>query len=231
MDEGILALFEYIQQDFLVLSLEDFTKKAINESATLDVYSAIGATPLISEWTPYWNARTSATREGYPLKMREDAYKKLKYIVDDIITRIKSGAVSIPKKRIVIEVVNAISDAKIKQICIELNNTPDQNVLSLAQSLGEALQWTLWYQAQKVGTSIKDVRNMKFSVLLDEAINLPYYSGNNANAADKFLKDFKYNFLKTGYDLVRHDPTYIPDIKILNPAIEALEHVLRATFP
>ena len=58
------------------------------------------------------------------------------------------------KPRISAEVVNAITDPKIKQICMELNNTPDENVLSLAQSVGEALQWTLWYQAQKVRTSI-----------------------------------------------------------------------------
>src|SRR5207302_2050931 len=49
------------------------------------------------------------------------------------------------KKQIAPEVINAISDPKIKQICMELNDTPAQNVLSIAQSLGEALHWTLWY--------------------------------------------------------------------------------------
>ncbi len=131
------------------------------------------------------------------------------------------------KKQIAPEVINAISDPKIKQICEELNNTPAQNVLSLAQGLGEALQWTLWYRTQQFGTSMT-VSNMKLSRLLEDAINHPYYS---SNAAIKFLKDFKYGFLKTGYDMVRHDPAYIPDIVVLNPAIDALEHVLKETFP
>lgn len=135
---------------------------------------------------------------------------------------------SIVKLRISQEVVDVISDPKIKQICMELNNTPDENVLSLAQGVGEALQWTLWYRAQKVGTSIA-VKNMGLEKLLDEAINKPYYSG---NAATRFLKDFKSNFMKTGYDMVRHDPTYVPNgVSAFGPAIDALEHILKETFP
>lgn len=130
------------------------------------------------------------------------------------------------KKRISDEVMNAIIDPKIKQICVELNNTPDENVLSLAQGIGEALKWTLWYRARQVGTSMT-VSTMKMSRLLDDAINL-YYSG---NATVKFLKDFKYGFLKTGYDMVRHDPAYIPSSSAFGPAIDALEHILKETFP
>lgn len=139
------------------------------------------------------------------------------------------GTPTIPaKKRISEEVVNAVTDPKIKQICMELNNTPDENVLSLAQSVGEALQWTLWYRALKVGTSIT-AKNMGLEKLLDEAINKPYYSG---NAATRFLKDFKSNFMKTGYDMVRHDPTYVPNsVSAFGPAIDALEHILKETFP
>ena len=144
-----------------------------------------------------------------------------------IISQNYDTSAFVMKKRIAPEVINAISDPKIKQICEELNNTPIQNVLSLAQGLGEALQWTLWYRAQQFGTSMT-VSNMKLSRLLEDAINHPYYS---SNAAIKFLKDFKYGFLKTGYDMVRHDPAYIPDIVVLNPAIDALEHVLKETFP
>ncbi len=62
---------------------------------------------------------------------------------------------------------------------------------------------------------------------LDDAINT-YYSG---NATIKFLKDFKYGFLKTGYDMVRHDPAYIPNSSAFGPAIDALEHILKETFP
>ncbi len=130
------------------------------------------------------------------------------------------------KKRISDKVMNAITDPKIKQICAELNNTPDENVFSLAQGIGEVLKWTLWYRAQQVGTSMT-VSTMKMSRLLDDAIN-SYYSG---NATVKFLKDFKYGFLKTGYDMVRHDPTYIPNSGAVGPAIDALEHILKETFP
>lgn len=137
------------------------------------------------------------------------------------------GTQAAAKKRISDEVVNAITDPKIKQICTELNNTPDENVFSLAQGIGEALKWTLWYRAQQVGTSMT-VSTMKMSRLLDDAIN-SYYSG---NATVKFLKDFKYGFLKTGYDMVRHDPNYIPNSSsAFGPAFDALEHILKETFP
>jgi hypothetical protein len=137
-----------------------------------------------------------------------------------------TGTPAAVKKRISDKVINAITDPKIKQFCVELNNTPDENVLSLAQGIGEALKWTLWYRAQQVSTSMT-VSTMKMSRLLDDAINL-YYSG---NATVKFLKDFKYGFLKTGYDMVRHDPAYIPSSSAFGPAIDALEHILKETFP
>ena len=51
MDEGLLALFEYIKQDFLSLSLEDFTIKANKDGSALDISSAITSTPLAYEWS------------------------------------------------------------------------------------------------------------------------------------------------------------------------------------
>lgn len=138
-----------------------------------------------------------------------------------------TGTPTVAKKRISDEAINAITDPKIKQICAELNNTPDENVFSLAQGIGEALKWTLWYRAQQIGTSMT-ASTMKMSRLLDDAIN-SYYSG---NATVKFLKDFKYGFLKTGYDMVRHDPTYIPNSSsAFGPAFDALEQILKETFP
>jgi len=145
---------------------------------------------------------------------------------DSIISQQYDTSAFLMKRQIAPEVINAISDPKIKQICIELNNTPVENVLSLAQGLGEALKWTLWYRAQQVGTSM-EVRNTGLSRLLEDAIRHPYFSG---NAAMRFLKDFN-GFLKTSYDMVRHDPAYIPDFAVLNPAIDALEHVIKETFP
>ncbi len=150
MDEGLLALFEGIKQDFLTLALDDFTHKRQTESNKINFWPAVSGTPLESDWKPFQDAMNTAANMGFPLPLREDAYKRLKYKVDEIIAKIKSGSVSIMKKRIDDEVVNLISDPKIKKICMELNNTPDQNVLSLAQSLGEALQWTLWYRAAMI---------------------------------------------------------------------------------
>jgi hypothetical protein len=65
--------------------------------------------------------------------------------------------------------------------------------------------------------------------LLDEAIARPYYSG---NAVNRFLREFRNNFMKTSYDMVRHDATYIPNSSsAFGPAIDALEHILKETFP
>jgi len=237
MDEGLLALFEGIKQDFLTLALDDFTNKVQTESHKINIWSAISGTPLErmpyrilcngvkregvkvspdvafglfsylplhkirygileSDWKPFQDAMNTAANIGFPLPLREDAYKRLKYKVDEIIAKIKSGSVSIMKKRIADEVVNLISDPKIKKICLELNNTPDQNVLSLAQSLGEALQWTLWYRAQKVGTSITRVRDVTLTKVLEEATSKskPFYTD---NAANRFLK-MPYRILCNG---------------------------------
>lgn len=131
------------------------------------------------------------------------------------------------KKRISDEVMNAITDPKIKQFCTELNNMPDENVFALTQGTGEALKWTLWYRAQQVGTSMT-ANSMGLDRLLNEAISHPYYSG---NATTRFLRDFRNNFLKTSYDMVRHDPVYIPNDSAVDPAIDALAHILKETFP
>ena len=57
MDEGLLALFEGIKQDFLTLPLDDFTNKAQNESHKLDIWPAVTATPLESDWKSYWECK------------------------------------------------------------------------------------------------------------------------------------------------------------------------------
>lgn len=33
--------------------------------------------------------------------------------------------------------------------------------------------------------------------------------------------------MKTAFDMVRHDESYVPDLTILDPQIDALEHILR----
>src|SRR2546425_8252524 len=119
MDEGLLELFEFVKQDFLALPLDEFTEKVRGEN-NLYFYHAFAGTPLFNDWNTFENLKNTVINESFTPRLREDAYKRLKYIVDEIIAKIKSGSVSVPKKRIAEEVVNAISDPKIKQICVEL---------------------------------------------------------------------------------------------------------------
>ncbi len=149
---------------------------------------------------------------------------------DSTISQHYDTSASIMKKRIAPEVINAISDPKIKQICIELNSTPEQNVISLMQGLGEALKWTLNYRAKQVpgASSIPRKKIGDLGPLLDDAINVPYYSD---NASNRFLEVFRNYFLKAFYDAVRHDAAFIPDLVVINNAVAGLEYLLRATFP
>lgn len=120
------------------------------------------------------------------------------------------------------KLIESIKKIKLKRICVEINTTPDQNVLSLSQSIGEALKWIIYQKAKQKHTKLKP--NIGLEALLDEVISKSYFK---SNASNRFLKDFKNNFMKTQYDMVRHDEDYVPDIKILNPQIDALEHILK----
>src|SRR5207253_5294939 len=91
---------------------------------------------------------------------------------DSIISQSIDTSAFVTKKRIAPEVINAISDPKIKQICLELNSTPDPSVLSLMQGLGEALKWTLNYRAKQVPGASPIPRHKigDLGPLLDDAI-------------------------------------------------------------
>jgi len=149
---------------------------------------------------------------------------------DSIISQDYDISAFIIKKQIAPEVINAISDPKIKQICMELNSTPEQNVISLMQGLGEGLKWTLNYRAKQVPGASPIPRHKigDLGPLLDDAIKVPYYSD---NASNRFLEVFRNHFLKAFYDAIRHDAAYIPDLMVINNAIAGLEHLLRVTFP
>jgi len=149
---------------------------------------------------------------------------------NSIISQDHNISAFIIKKRIAPEVINAISDPKIKQICMELNSTPEQNVISLMQGLGEGLKWTLNYRAKQVPGASPIPRHKigDLGPLLDDAIKVPYYSD---NASNRFLEVFRNHFLKAFYDAIRHDASYIPDLMVINNAIAGLEHLLRVTFP
>jgi hypothetical protein len=233
--EGVRVTNEEVSQDL-----------HFDETTIRKMFQLLGLTAGISgsssnslDFKTWWIGISDSAIDYQDLETIDDYFKRRDEITKahqassssqttlSMMSQYTAPLISVMKKQIAPEVINAITDPKIKQICMELNDTPAQNVLSIAQSLGEALQWTLWYRAQQFGTSTT-VRNIKLSRLLEEAINHPYYA---SNAAIRFLKDFKDGFLKTGYDMVRHDPAYIPDIVVLNPAIDALEHVLKETFP
>ena len=233
--EGVRVTNEEVSQN---LHFDETTIRKMFQLLGLTV-GIIGSSSNSLDFKTWWIGISDSAIDYQDLETIDDYFKRRDEITKahqassssqttlSMMSQYTAPLVSVMKKKIAPEVINAITDPKIKQICLELNSTPVENVLSLAQCIGEALKWTLWYRAQQFGTSMT-VSNMKLSRLLDDAINLSYYSG---NAAIKFLKDFKYGFLKTGYDMVRHDPAYIPDFAVLNPAIDALEHVLKETFP
>ena len=144
---------------------------------------------------------------------------------ETINQQIESGAIEAKKRKFSEEVINKISSPKVKQLCIEINKTPDDNSLSLVQNIGEVLKWTLWHKAKEVGTKLNEQGNLQ--PLLNEAIGKPYFKSNSVN---RFLKNFRDNFYKTQYDLVRHSEDYIPEINI-DPVIDSLENILKETFP
>jgi hypothetical protein len=77
MDDGLLALFEGIKQDFLTLALDDFTHKRQIENNKINFLPAVSGTPLESDWKPFQDAMNTAANMGCPLLLRENAYKKL----------------------------------------------------------------------------------------------------------------------------------------------------------
>ena len=158
--------------------------------------------------------------------MREQALEEFRATLKDVILQLRTGSIEIPSRRIAEKVLNRITDDKVRKLCEELNSTPDENVLSLTQCLGETLKWSLWYRAKQLRTALSENGNLW--PLLDEAIKLPYYTD---AATNKFLKQFRDNFLKAFYDMVRHSESYIPTTNDINPAIAALEKVLEETFP
>lgn len=127
------------------------------------------------------------------------------------------------QKRIIDQsIIDNITNKKLKKICVEINTTPDENVLSLANSIGEGLKWAVWLKAKQKNTKLKV--NTGLEALLNDAIANNYFKW---NASTRFLQEFRNNFMKQAFDMVRHDDHYIPDIKILNPQIDALESILK----
>ncbi len=228
MNDALLELFENIKHEFHDLSVDEFTDYINNKGGNirLEFYSVVANKPLLAQaYHDIQNYKNTAANTSFPTRLREQNFAEFKYKIDEIIAIIKSGTIGLSKKKLAEEIVNLISDRKLKTLCIEINNTPDSNVLSLAQNIGETLKWCLWYKAKQMNTGLNE--KVGLEQLLDETINKSYFK---SNAASRFIKDFKNNFLKTGYDMVRHSESYIPDIVLLNPALDALEIILKECF-
>lgn len=225
MKEGLLELFEKLKEDFLGLSLEEFAAKVELEGRRFDVWEAMNGTLINQDWTPMQDAKNAAARKDFPISLREEKFEDLKYVIGNIISKIKSGSTEFQKKRIREEIINSISDPKIKQICIEINAAPDSSVISLMENIGQCLKWILVFRAIEKKIEIRD--QDEFKSILNKAISEHFYTD---NAVKRFLNDFRDNFIKASFDMGRHSSSYIPDLVLINPALASLEHILKITF-
>jgi hypothetical protein len=223
MSAPLLDLFSALLNDFGSLTLEEFTDAVSKEAGRnrFNFHSATVHTSLSNTWSPIANFQQTASNTSMPDSVRRDALENLKYKLEETVNLLQTGAATMPRRKIRVEVINNIADAKICQLCLEINRTPDENVISLMQLTGETLKWAVWFKAKQSQTQLRESTGL--NQLLDESIRQSYFSG---NAAVRFLKDFRDNFIKTSYDMVRHSETYVPDITIVNPQIEALEVLL-----
>lgn len=222
MEDPLIYLFEAILSEVKDLDVDEFRQLSQdNKLGKFNFYNAVADTPYAIVWAPLSNARATINNEEMPIPLREKALQEIKYRLNEVIAQLKSGSSNVALRRIRPEIVNALSDAKLRQLCLELNNTPDSSVLSLSQLIGETLKWAVWQKAKQNETKLTEKTGL--SGLLREANQKGYFSG---NVAARFLKDFEANFMKTSFDMVRHSESYVPDISMLNPQIEALEAIL-----
>ena len=221
-----LDLFESLRQLVDGVALNDFAAASReNKLALFGFWSAVAGTPLAPVWDQLNNWKIVASDPEMPASVRSKAFADIKYKIDEVLASLRAGAIQVSRRRLRCDVINKISDFKVRTICLEINSTPDSNVISLLQLLGEALKWSLWYKAKQNNSRLKENGNLK--PLLEESIQQKYFT---SNAANRFLKDFRDNFLKTSFDMVRHSDTYVPDLTVLNPQFDAFEVILDECF-
>lgn len=193
-----------------------FANELLKNGASLKVVQDLLGHSSLATTEKYTSTTNKELSQTYKRIFKEDEYLNL-----------KSEKNQNSKKRIIDQsIIDSIPNNKLKKICNEINTTPDENVLSLSQSIGEGLKWAVWIKAKQKNTKLTVSTGLK--ALLDEAVNNNYFK---SNAAARFLKEFKDNFMKTAFDMVRHDEEYVPDIQVLNPQIDALEYILKELEP
>lgn len=153
-----LDLFEALRQNVDGVSLDSFAEASRQGKLPLFNFwsSVAGTPPLAAVWDQLNNSKNTATDEQMPLSVREKAFADIKYKIDQVLTNLQAGVFRLPRRRLSTEVTNKISDVKVRTICFEINSTPDSNVISLLQLLGEALKWSLWYKAKQNSTKLRE---------------------------------------------------------------------------
>lgn len=191
---------------------------------SLNIYSALDKNQTFREiFRKMQSAKDTILNTTMPNSLREIKLDELKSLISESITIISSGALTIERKKIDDSIITKISDAKIQRICIEINKTPDENVISLFSLIGECLKWTLWHKAKQKGSKLKEECTLK--QILDEAES--YYDD---NAAKKFIAAFRDNLLKQYFDSIRHSDNFVPDSSMINNQIPLLEHLVKVSF-
>jgi hypothetical protein len=189
-----------------------FAMNLLKKGANLKQIQEMLGQSSLATTAAYISVSNKELREAYNLYFNENTNSNL-----------QSEKNPYSQKRIIDQsIIYSIKNNKLKKICNEINTTPDENVLSLANSIGEGLKWAVWLKAKQKNTKLKV--NTGLEALLNEAIANNYFKW---NASTRFLQEFRNNFMKQAFDMVRHDEHYIPDIKILNPQIDALEYILK----
>jgi hypothetical protein len=224
--DPLAELFDGLAAHFGRMTLAEFCA-AVNDGAhtRFEFWHAVADTQFATVYDRCKNYREVATDPRMPQALRQQRLEELQYALQDTAHRLRTGATHLPRKRLRAGVVTKVTDAKVQKICHEINDTPDQCVIALSQLIGEALKWALWHKAKANGTKLTEKDGL--DTLLGETVNKSYYTG---NVAVRFLKEFKSNFMKTAYDMIRHSETFVPDVAVLNPQLEALEAVLAETF-
>ena len=228
MDEkDFRELLVSILKSFDVDTPGEFKSAYKSENSKLDFHSAVAGGPR--SWTELWrklyHAENSINNGSLPISVRQKHLDIFKYEINEQIKIIDTGETT-PKLFISEQVVNRIDDQKLKQVCIEINNTPTTNVISLKQLIGLSIDLLIKHKdSQNKAQLLKEADG--FGESLKKVDNI--FSSSD-NATKRLLKDYNINYAKTGYDMIRHSTKYMPNSEIINGELDMLSHILKLCF-